>query len=142
MPGSDYDRTIPLEQITFEGKGSEDVTVFLQSIKRVAMIQGRQRDDDWMVDYTEASLTGDALRWFSDLDEGTLRSWRTVRNAFLKRFTAPVTNSVGVPVPAAAVGASAAARPRVVPQKPSRHPLPSEVLRPSIKDAALLKRLW
>ncbi|KAG9027448.1 hypothetical protein FRB95_007748 [Tulasnella sp. JGI-2019a] len=63
MPGSepDYDHATPLEHITFDGNGSEDVTIFLQSVKRVALVQGRQRDDDWIVDYTEASLTGDGL---------------------------------------------------------------------------------
>ncbi|KAG8979229.1 Ras- protein Rab-1A [Tulasnella sp. JGI-2019a] len=143
MPGSepDYDHATPLEHITFDGNGSEDVTIFLQSVKRVALVQGRQRDDDWIVDYTEASLTGDALRWFSDLDEGALRSWRTVRNAFLKRFSAPVVRLAHVPAPAAPAIAPAA-MPRVATSQLSKHPKPYEVLQSSLMGATLYKTLY
>ncbi|KAG9039731.1 hypothetical protein FRB95_007158 [Tulasnella sp. JGI-2019a] len=143
--GSDSGHTVPLEHITFDGQGSEDVTVFLQSVKRVALVQGRQRDDDWMVDYAEASLTGDALRWFSDLDEGTLRSWRTVRNAFLKRFTTPVARSARMsastaPAPAASAAAPAAAPRMAVPQF-SKLPKPNEVLGSILKGGNVYKAL-
>lgn len=33
------------------------------------MAQARQRDDEWMVDYTESCLGGTAIRWYSGLDE-------------------------------------------------------------------------
>ncbi|KAG9018346.1 hypothetical protein FRB93_000049 [Tulasnella sp. JGI-2019a] len=115
MSGTGSDAS-SLELVTFDGSG--DVTIFLQNVMRVALVQGRQRDDDWMVSYAEASLTGDALRWFVGLNEVSLRSWRSVRNAFLARFTAP------------------AARVTV-----SKHPLPSEVSQNSVQGGNVYKTL-
>lgn len=102
--------------------------MFLQSVKRVAIVQGRQRDDDWMVDYVEACLTGEALRWFVTLDDFTLGSWRTVRNAFLHQYAAPVVQRAPASAPAAALlPVQAPHTPILVAPKPSRYPLPSEV---------------
>ncbi|KAG9038536.1 RNA helicase [Tulasnella sp. JGI-2019a] len=100
--GIDCDHKVPLEHITFDGKVSEDVTLFLQSVKRIALAQGHQRDNDWMVDYVEACLTGDALEWFSRLDDETLHSWKAVRNAFLERYGPPIIDPAHVPAPAGA----------------------------------------
>lgn len=117
-----------LEHITFEGKPTEDVTTFLQSVKRVAIAQGRQRDDEWQVDYVESCLAGDALRWFSELEEGTLGSWRTVRNAFLRQFSTPVNRPANAPAAAATPAA-----PRAAVTQISKYPLPSEVLHDAVK---------
>ncbi|KAG8992826.1 GTP-binding protein Rab-3D [Tulasnella sp. JGI-2019a] len=92
------DLRVQTELLTFDGSDTSDVTTFLQNVKRVAFSQGRQRDNDWLVDYAEASLTGDALRWFHELDEDTVDSWKALRGAFLHRFKKPVS----VPAPAAA----------------------------------------
>ncbi|KAG8864516.1 GTP-binding protein [Tulasnella sp. 330] len=139
MPGSTNSGdgiAVTLERINFDGNSSEDVTVFLQSVKRVAIAQERQRDDDWMVDYVEACLTGEALRWFITLDDSVLGSWRTVRNAFLFKFGAPVVQPAAAPAPAAtsasvppsaSAPASTPAGSGRVTQKLSRYPLPTEV---------------
>ncbi|KAG8998249.1 hypothetical protein FRB94_006989, partial [Tulasnella sp. JGI-2019a] len=74
------------EFLTFNGNDTSDVTLFLQNVKRVAFTQGRQRDDEWVVDYIEASLTGEAFRWFHRLDEETKGSWKALCGAFLLRF--------------------------------------------------------
>ncbi|KAG9039732.1 hypothetical protein FRB95_007159 [Tulasnella sp. JGI-2019a] len=150
MPGSTTSGSkyfTPLEHITFDGKDSEDVTVFLQSVKRVALDQERQRDDKWMADYVEACLTGEALRWFSTLEESALCSWKTLRDAFLHRFVPPANRPASVPAPAAAIPAppavaTAVARapiPKIAPRKQSRYPLPSEVRTSIFKGAQLLK---
>ncbi|KAG8988012.1 hypothetical protein FRB94_001178 [Tulasnella sp. JGI-2019a] len=44
---------IDRSQLAFEGRENEDVTVFLRELKRVANAQGRQRDNDWLVDTFE-----------------------------------------------------------------------------------------
>ncbi|KAG9017363.1 hypothetical protein FRB93_007477 [Tulasnella sp. JGI-2019a] len=82
-----------LELLTFNGTDNEDVTLFVRDVKRVAMAQGRQRDQEWMVDYVESCLGGQAMRWFSQLDvdsdDQAPLSWRALRQGLLNRFGAP-----------------------------------------------------
>jgi len=92
----------------------------LQRLKKVALFHGRQRDDEWLVDYAEACLTGQALRWFSRLEKETLSSWMAVRNAFLGRFDSPPDPAL-IPTPAAAAPRAAVQIPPS-PVKPSQIP--------------------
>ncbi|KAG8990852.1 hypothetical protein FRB94_013037, partial [Tulasnella sp. JGI-2019a] len=71
---------------SFGGTPNEDVTLFLREVKRVAIVEGRQRDEKWMVDYAESCLIGPALRWYHELEDSNLQSWKTLRGAFLSRF--------------------------------------------------------
>lgn len=87
------------ELLTFDGSDTSDVTVLLQNVKRVAFSQGRQHDDQWLMDYTEISLTGTALRWFHELDEQSLHSWRALRGAFLLRFGSYESHLASAPAP-------------------------------------------
>ncbi|KAG8989856.1 GTP-binding protein [Tulasnella sp. JGI-2019a] len=114
------DLRVQSEVLTFDGSDTSDVTTFLQNVKRVAFSQGRQRDNDWLVDYAEASLTGDALRWFHELEEETVDSWKALRGAFLHRFKKPIP----VSAPAAAPMSPA------IPIKPNTQPL-TRVLPPT-----------
>lgn len=98
----------PLETLTFDGRPTEDVTLFLRDVQKIAFAQGRQTDDDWKVQYTETCLVGEALRWFSGLDDEPLRSWRNLRLAFLERFE---STTLAPEPPAAPPGPGA--RPRV-----------------------------
>ncbi|KAG8877423.1 GTP-binding protein [Tulasnella sp. 331] len=85
----DDERAVPIEMVLFSGQDTEDVTVFLQKVKQAAVLQGRPRDQEWMIDYAEACLTGPALRWFDNLDGNIRKSWKTTRKAFLSRFDSP-----------------------------------------------------
>jgi len=111
----------PLEPLLFGGSPNEDVTDFLRAVKRVAVIQRRQRDDEWMIDYVESCLKGQAMRWFDALPPATVESWSQVRRAFLARFDEPLT---GAPTPAAATPAGIA---RPLAQAVPNAPLPSEI---------------
>ncbi|KAG8867564.1 hypothetical protein FRB97_003221, partial [Tulasnella sp. 331] len=84
----------PIERISFNGNGGEDVTEFLREVKRIALDQGRQRDQEWMIDYVESCLGGSALRWFSKLEEDSLVSWKELRNALLDGFGPPDTKHI------------------------------------------------
>ncbi|KAG9006727.1 hypothetical protein FRB94_013851 [Tulasnella sp. JGI-2019a] len=85
-----------IERLNFNGTDKEDVTDFVREVKRIAMDQGRQRDQEWMVDYAESCLGGTAIRWFSQLDEISKReamiSWDALRQRLLDRFGPPVDN--------------------------------------------------
>ncbi|KAG8988010.1 hypothetical protein FRB94_001176, partial [Tulasnella sp. JGI-2019a] len=85
-------------QLAFEGRENDDVTVFLRELKRVANAQGRQRDNDWLVDTFEMCLAGPALRWYSLLDDDVQSDFKRLRLAALQRFT-PIER---VPEPPAA----------------------------------------
>lgn len=76
----------PLDQLTFSGSQLEDVTAFLQTVQRIALAQGRQRDDDWRTDVATAYFTGNALEWYSDLEPEVQYSWRELRRAMLRHF--------------------------------------------------------
>ncbi|KAG8856587.1 hypothetical protein FRB96_006347 [Tulasnella sp. 330] len=82
-----------IERISFNGTASEDVTDFVREVKRIALDQGRQRDQEWMVDYAESCLGGAAIRWFSHLDEISKQqasvSWDALRQQLLDQFEAP-----------------------------------------------------
>ncbi|KAG8888662.1 GTP-binding protein Rab-3D [Tulasnella sp. 332] len=106
------------ELISFNGRDGEEVTEFLRSVKRVALAEGRQRDDQWLMDYTESCLAGPALQWHLYLEDKTLSSWRGLQRAFLNRF-APMKAAPMVPEPA-----PAAFRPIEVAS--SAPPLPSQ----------------
>ncbi|KAG9037212.1 hypothetical protein FRB95_006465 [Tulasnella sp. JGI-2019a] len=121
-----------VEVLTFSGRPDEDVTLFLQNVKRIAFAQGRQKDEGWLADYVETCLAGAALRWFSELeDTAGDQSWKVLRRAFLERFE-PVAN----PQPSAAAPGSSSSSPSasarsLVPQPISSVPHPSSILRTS-----------
>ncbi|KAG8992844.1 GTP-binding protein [Tulasnella sp. JGI-2019a] len=111
------------ELLTFNGSDTSDVTLFLQNVKRVAFVQGRQRDDAWLVDYTEISLTGEALRWFHRLDGEAIGSWKALCGAFLLRFgsTAQAPAPAAAPVPRLTVQQlPRVISPNEIPHEPSR----------------------
>lgn len=82
----------PPGPVTFSGSPSEDVTIFIQHVQKVAFARGRQRDDDWRTDYLTTCLSGDARVFYSQLEDEDQYSWRRLRSALLQKF-APVFRS-------------------------------------------------
>lgn len=74
------------ELLSFRGEDSEDVTVFLQDVKRVANTEGHQRDEEWLVDYVEQCLSGHAFQWFTQHEEQIGGKWKPLRAALTNRF--------------------------------------------------------
>ncbi|KAG8878787.1 hypothetical protein FRB98_006000, partial [Tulasnella sp. 332] len=95
-----HPQELPMEFLSFSGKKTEDETIFLQDVKRLAFTEGRSRDNDWLVDYVETCLTGAALDWYSQLDEKVQMSWKQLRLALLQSFTA--RGDLAIPAPPAA----------------------------------------
>jgi hypothetical protein len=92
------------ELLSFEGEPGEDVTLFLRHVKRVALVNNHSSDDEWMAEYIEACLAGDALIWYTDLDKESRRNFDTLRKLLLLRFP----TSAAAPSPAVAVPNAAA----------------------------------
>ncbi|KAG8977255.1 hypothetical protein FRB94_001109 [Tulasnella sp. JGI-2019a] len=94
-----------LEALEFRGGSNEDVTAFLGAARRVAIVQGRQSDYEWLVTYVESCLRGDAMRWFDEKDLGAnAKDWSSLRRLFLSRFdthdippSAPVAAAIRPP---------------------------------------------
>lgn len=59
---------------------------FISAIRQKALLAGKQRDPEWILDIAQASLTRDALRWHDNLDLDTQSSWPRLQKALLKRF--------------------------------------------------------
>ncbi|KAG8988206.1 GTP-binding protein [Tulasnella sp. JGI-2019a] len=93
----------PLEALEFWGGPNEEVTAFLGTVKRVAMMHDRHSDNEWLVSYTESCLRGDAMRWFDTMgpDAATM-DWSSLRRLFLSRFNTRDLRSANPPAPAAA----------------------------------------
>lgn len=94
--------TVPLEQLTFGGNETENVSSFFRNVKRVAFAQGYQRDNKWVADYVETCLIDKALEWYDALDEKTQADFQSLRTAMLQRFSrgAHVTNIISAPLAA------------------------------------------
>ncbi|KAG9027746.1 hypothetical protein FRB95_007405 [Tulasnella sp. JGI-2019a] len=105
-----------MQFLSFSGREDEDVTAFLQNVNRVAFVEGKTREDDWIADYVGTCVTGIALDWYDELEEDVKRSWKDLRRALLRRFTARVASLVPEP-PAARAPPSAR-----ITQPPPRNP--------------------
>lgn len=90
-----------LEIVSFDGTDGEDASVFLRDVKRIAFAQGRQRDHEWLIDYTESCLAGAALTWFLGLNNDLLDNWRALQMALINRFPSKSSFAQRAPAPAA-----------------------------------------
>ncbi|KAG8876043.1 GTP-binding protein [Tulasnella sp. 331] len=83
-----------LELLSFNGADGEDPTEFIRNVKRIALVEGQQRSDQWIIDYTESCLAGPALEWFLDLEDNVKGSWAMLQRAALKRFQSRIPPKV------------------------------------------------
>ncbi|KAG9019213.1 hypothetical protein FRB90_005288 [Tulasnella sp. 427] len=71
---------------TFSGKPDESLMDFLQAIQKLAFDQDRVSDERWIAGYVGTCLTGDALLWYTTLDDRSRNSWFRLRKALVNRF--------------------------------------------------------
>ncbi|KIO33712.1 hypothetical protein M407DRAFT_17329 [Tulasnella calospora MUT 4182] len=93
--------------LLFEGIDGAEAESFILSVQRTARKEGKSRDNEWIIDLVSSSLTGDALRWYVELDEDTQNDWKLLRKAILQQYpkhSKPSTASLQptIPTPAAA----------------------------------------
>ncbi|KAG8916108.1 hypothetical protein FRC01_003372 [Tulasnella sp. 417] len=70
----------------FSGYPEESVADLIQSVQRHAFEQDRSTDDRWISVYLGTCLSGEAMIWFSGLDEKTRNNWTKLRKALVNRF--------------------------------------------------------
>ncbi|KAG8953802.1 hypothetical protein FRC04_001432 [Tulasnella sp. 424] len=110
--------------MTTEGNDpSAEAEGFIAAIKKLAFKERKQRDNDWLCDYTATCLRGEALRWFAKLEmeqPEVVENWKLMQNAILTHYPRP-TEETGenrdnsnrvplVPTPAAARSSSSSTR--------------------------------
>lgn len=100
-----------IDDLLFCGNDDEDVTRFFHSLLRLALAAGHQRDDAWLMDHLEASLSGGALQYYVNLEDDSKMDFKRARSSLINRFG----HAFGPPA------AIAAAPPAPLPQQP---PLP------------------
>ncbi|KAG9027246.1 hypothetical protein FRB95_007963 [Tulasnella sp. JGI-2019a] len=79
-------RLAQVEWLSFSGRPSEDVLVFVQGVLRSALAHGRHRDGAWMADYAYGCLSGHALEWFEHLDPEVKQHWSKLRPVMMEKF--------------------------------------------------------
>ncbi|KIO32030.1 hypothetical protein M407DRAFT_19055 [Tulasnella calospora MUT 4182] len=66
--------------IAFSGSPGESSGDFIQAVQRVAFQQGHSRDDRWIADFIATCFNGNALHWYSELDDETQESWKKTKD--------------------------------------------------------------
>ncbi|KAG8843021.1 hypothetical protein FRB96_004474, partial [Tulasnella sp. 330] len=95
--------TSRVERIRFNGTESEDVTEFVREVNCIAIDQGKRKDNEWIVEYAESCLGGNAIRWYSELEGDEIATWNGLRKGLLNRFGPPDGKHVPQAAPAATV---------------------------------------
>lgn len=70
----------------FGWSGPEECEIFVATIQREALEQGRERDNEWIAFLASSQLTGDALYWYVRLEEDVQDDWSLLRPALLATF--------------------------------------------------------
>ncbi|KAG8922260.1 hypothetical protein FRC01_014267 [Tulasnella sp. 417] len=107
-------RSASAEEITFYGIDGEEAENFLRTIRKRALMEGKQRDNAWIADFAALCFAGDALRWYETLDDDVQLDWSKLRRAILDWLpnTAPrPTDPSSAPQAARAASPALAASP-------------------------------
>ncbi|KAG8964270.1 hypothetical protein FRC00_002958 [Tulasnella sp. 408] len=97
----------PTLWISFAGAPNETAAAFIQAVQRIAFMQNRVKDDEWIAEYASACFSDSALMWYLTLDEDTQTNWKKLRLALAQRY--PVQPAAPPP---AARPTTASARPK------------------------------
>ncbi|KAG8949044.1 hypothetical protein FRC04_009118 [Tulasnella sp. 424] len=74
------------DHLEFRGKDLKECEQFIAAVNKYARAEGKLWEDQWIADFVATCVAGDALLWWSALDEETQRSWRRLRSAMLLRY--------------------------------------------------------
>ncbi|KAG8949846.1 hypothetical protein FRC04_008149, partial [Tulasnella sp. 424] len=95
----------PMPWTSFAGGATDFAAPFIQSVQRVAFLQGRIKDDEWIAEYASTSFTDSALEWYVGLEEETQLSWKKLRVALVQRYPVEPPKPVPPPISAQATAA-------------------------------------
>ncbi|KAG9007887.1 hypothetical protein FRB90_009192 [Tulasnella sp. 427] len=73
-------------ELEFKGKNINECEQFIATVNKHARDNGKLCDDQWIADFVAVCLSGDALIWWSLLDEEVQGSWQLLRKEMISRF--------------------------------------------------------
>ncbi len=76
------------EDLLFQGISGVECEHFIAAVRRVALSQGKQRDEAWIADFASSCFVNGALRWYETLSENVQHDWRQLRQALLAQYPA------------------------------------------------------
>ncbi|KIO27523.1 hypothetical protein M407DRAFT_190200 [Tulasnella calospora MUT 4182] len=74
------------ERLIFRGSNPEECETFVSTVRRRALDQGKQRDNEWMAIFASSCFAGDAFYWYEELADSVQDDWSLLRPALLTRF--------------------------------------------------------
>ncbi|KAG8906556.1 hypothetical protein FRB99_006670 [Tulasnella sp. 403] len=77
------------DTLRFSGIGGVQCEEFIHIVRQRALAAGKQRDNDWIIDFVTSCFIGDALRFHTTLDEEVRNNWWLLQCALLQRYPAP-----------------------------------------------------
>ena len=81
------DETLPdARTLRFRGTNGTECEDFVQSVRFIALAEGKDDDDRWMLRFATARLSGRALRWHARLDKVIRHDWDLLVQALLDEY--------------------------------------------------------
>ncbi|KIO21935.1 hypothetical protein M407DRAFT_28493 [Tulasnella calospora MUT 4182] len=74
------------DRFQFSGENGISYESFLQRIRSLAFEKGKSRDAAWMADLFSLHLSGNASKWFENLDDQTQQDWNLLKRAFIGKY--------------------------------------------------------
>jgi len=62
---------------------------YMLHVKRLALSEGKQRDEEWLLDVVTTNLAEGAMRWFETLEKDQQRDWTLFKKALFEKYPAP-----------------------------------------------------
>ncbi|KAG8906555.1 hypothetical protein FRB99_006669 [Tulasnella sp. 403] len=75
--------------LRFSGISGVQCEEFIHIVRQRALAAGKQRDNDWIIDFVTPCFIGDALRFHATLDDDVQDNWRLLQRALLQKYPAP-----------------------------------------------------
>lgn len=73
-------------QPKFYGKSGEEAEEFVHTVRQRARDAGKQKDNDWIINFVSNCFVGDALRWHVSLDQSIQDDWKMLQVAILVQW--------------------------------------------------------
>lgn len=77
---------LPTSDITFRGTDGNECEAFVVAIRDLALANGKDEDNHWMLRYATTRLRGKALRWHARLDPSVRKDWDLFVQALFEEY--------------------------------------------------------
>lgn len=73
-------------QPKFYGQSGEEAEQFVHLVRQRARDAGKQKDNDWIINFVLDCFVGDALRWHVSLNQSIQEDWKMLQLAILVQY--------------------------------------------------------